>query len=236
MNAPDQVFARHVPGVGLACEHHLERIAPADAAHPPQIPEEEIRALVASHPAGTPDDRHVHFHTHARGGLDLLEKETLGLLVGAPQFLVRNLVRANQKLRLVEPSRDVAIEQLGYRRRSPGLGVDSIGDGVHVVSREESRRDLRMPFGYAVDVPAQAQREPSHIQTIRSRQGLKLLDVEVVSKNPADELVRKLVRACFHRGVCGEDALLAHAGQVVNALPRLDLFLLPLRLPQELER
>src|SRR5262249_18069254 len=82
-----------------------------------------------------------------------------GLMVGCPDLGSGNTVSRPQAEIILAPARDVGVEELLERLRSPGHRVYAVGDCGNFKGREHQPRYLAMLFRDPVDVAAEIKGE-----------------------------------------------------------------------------
>ena len=107
--------------------------------------------------------------------------------------------------------------------------MHAVGDGAHAVAREDLAGRRGMALGDAVHPPAQAQRQPRHVEMILAGEALDLRELDVVVEQPLHERIAELVEGRFHRRVRRENTALAHRHGIVGRFTRLRVFI---RLPE----
>ncbi len=125
-----------------------------------------------------------------------------------PDLLVGDIVDAHEHFRFVGPAREMFVVNRHEKGTGPGEGVDAVGDGVNLETREELPGNLPMFLGDSVDVTAQVERQEGHVEVSFSAEFPKKTVRYEVAEDPLDHIVRELVVAGFHRRVRGEDTVL----------------------------
>ena len=118
------------------------------------------------------------------------------------------------------PVGEVILVELSEALAGPGLDMDAVGDGMDPVAGKKLLRDFRVPFGDTVDVAAEVQGQPRHIETFGAGDGLERADIDGAGQLALHQIVGKPVVAGLHRRVGGEDASLPRDLGIVHGVTR----------------
>ena len=164
-NALDDFLSVGIVGVGLAGIDDLHGPGPGrNLPKPLDVVEEQAGPFVCRRPAGVADGKDVNVHPNVVLPVDVLNEPLLGSTMGLPNVLFGKSLRVAQAEGVLPPSGNTSVEQLLERPRSPGRGVDAVGNRVDGVLGEHTACDLGVPLGDTVDIAAQVQSEEGHVQ------------------------------------------------------------------------
>ena len=128
--------------------------------------------------------------------------------MGLPHRGIVEPVRPHQNFRLVAPVGEMPLVELGEASAGPGLDMDAVGDGMDPVAGEKLARDFRVPLGDAVDVAAEVQRQPGHVEVLPAGDCPERSDIDDAFQLSFDHIVRKAVVAGLDRSMGSKYAVL----------------------------
>ena len=122
----DQFLARLIVRMGLAGVNDLQAASLGrNPAHPIQVAEEKVRALVSRRPPREPECQQVRIQPGIGLAVDELNQLPLGRRVGLPYFRRRNPEGVTEAEVVLAPAGNAAVKQGLKRRAGPGCGVDA---------------------------------------------------------------------------------------------------------------
>ncbi len=127
-----------------------------------------------------------------------------------PDLFVRNIVDPHQQLRLIGPAGEIAIEQSDHEGRTPGIRVDTVGDGVNLETGKHILGNFSMSFCNPVDEATQVHSQHGHVQFLCPGELLEQAYRELCWQNLLHQGVGEAVMSGGNRCVGCEHALVRY--------------------------
>jgi hypothetical protein len=109
------------------------------------------------------------------------------------------------------PVRNFGVEELLEGGRHPGGGVDSVGDGVHLVLREHELGYLAVLHGHSIDIAGEAESKVGHVEETIVKTACSFDGGSALGSEDLVHLIEtELVVPGGDRSMGGEDASLSH--------------------------